>query len=756
MGRRKFLNLALMGVTAPWACAIAADLKRHEPAAPLQLPALNWLPRSDWISVKSTGAAGDGKTDDTEAIQMAFGMIKSGVTIYFPPGIYRITRTLLIVSPDKKALKGVTIVGHGRNSRLVWGGDDGKAMIRQEGMAYSRWTGLDLDGADRASIGQHHFSTYTFETVHRKHHMAYRRFVKAGVYSDPTSPFAMAETSLENCLFERCGAGISFTKFNDYDISIDGCDFLACDVGVECVHGNFYIRNCHFESSSITDIISKPEHGCSVRRCTSRGSAMFLQHATSVGVLTVEGCAIASWRNTSAAITILGLPALVFDCTFTAAPLGAMCAMRLYSNVQHLISSKNVTALGLSLFNREAFARERTRIYEIPAGRRRGATLDPGQRFFKSVADLPRRVFDARRDFGAKGNGKDDDTFPLQSTINAARAYGHGALAYVPAGTYVISETLNVSGGNYVFGGAGMLATYLNWRGAQDDATIAVEDSDHIVVEHMHMERTSGIDILQIESGRPSYVTYDGLFLTRSNNPPFAGGLHCKGLSKTCTVIIPCICGNLHFIDCGAATVLVPLSYYGSLIVEGRAPARDGLLGMLSRFSGAEDFNVLVKDSQSIVMSDYYSEQSGNIFRFEGQTGDPAGRITLQSPKLHLQKPRATDVLEVHNYSGQISIGPSQFYGADTQGMVVEADSHLDLLLVGNGFYNAPLRVTKHGQAIVYRLGNQSVGKIDAKDNELTTMFVDDAQAAELEMVATALDDLRRLGEVDLRLNHSQ
>ncbi len=49
------------------------------------------------VSVRDYGAVGDGRTDDTEAIQAA---VSSDDTIYFPPGDYRISEPILIT--DKK------------------------------------------------------------------------------------------------------------------------------------------------------------------------------------------------------------------------------------------------------------------------------------------------------------------------------------------------------------------------------------------------------------------------------------------------------------------------------------------------------------------------------------------------------------------------------------------------------------------------------------------------------------------------------
>jgi polygalacturonase len=66
------------------------------------IPVLNIVPRADWVNVKKMGAKGDGKTDDTAAIQRAidtlvdtpYGCNMPGAcsnatkTLYFPPGTW--------------------------------------------------------------------------------------------------------------------------------------------------------------------------------------------------------------------------------------------------------------------------------------------------------------------------------------------------------------------------------------------------------------------------------------------------------------------------------------------------------------------------------------------------------------------------------------------------------------------------------------------------------------------------------------------
>ncbi|MBD3224305.1 MAG: gluconolaconase [Caldithrix sp.] len=69
------------------------------------------LPSTDtWISVKDLGAVGDGKTDDTKAIQAAIANHKN---LYFPTGWYRITETI-------KLNKGTKLIGmHPYATQLV-------------------------------------------------------------------------------------------------------------------------------------------------------------------------------------------------------------------------------------------------------------------------------------------------------------------------------------------------------------------------------------------------------------------------------------------------------------------------------------------------------------------------------------------------------------------------------------------------------------------------------------------------------------
>lgn len=536
---RKRYSVTAVMVVSMMMTALAAVAATPVPEP--ELPTLDWEPRSDWISVKDHGAVGDGKADDTAAIQRAFDLIKAAVTIYFPAGTYRVTETLYIKSPGKHPLYSIALIGHGRDSWLVWDGKAGSNMLEAEGRGYSRVVGLDFDGKGKAAIGDYHFSLHTFETVLSYRHVAFRNFAMAGVYAEPTrDAFAMSDTFFENCLFENCGVGLSFTQFNDYNINIAGCEFRGNGVGIRSRHGQFAARNCHFEGSRDADIECASEHSSSVRRCTSRNSNMFVWHNHAVSTTTIQDCQVAGWKSTTGAIWLSGAPGMVFDCVFADPPPGATAVIALDGATRGILSQNRVVGDDNPVWPKNAVI--------LPPGERGGVLRSADQRFLKSDVQIPGKVFDANRDFGAKADPhKVDDTEAIQRTIDAARAHGQGAIAYLPAGAYRISRTLRVTGGDYTIGGANMMASKLQWVGPKDQPALAIEGPDRLTVENLqvrnHDTGGGGPDILVTGGTTPApFLTLDGIQVSirqKEADESSLGGLLCRGLGQGATVHIP-------------------------------------------------------------------------------------------------------------------------------------------------------------------------------------------------------------------------
>ena len=80
-----------------------------------------------------------------------------------------------------------------------------------------------------------------------------------------------------------------------------------------------------------------------------------------------------------------------------------------------------------------------------------------GYRAGEAEIPTPKAGWNLKRDFGAKGDGKTDDS---QALLNAIRSIKGGVL-YIPKGTYVIARRIDIDRGNLVLRGAGPEETIL-------------------------------------------------------------------------------------------------------------------------------------------------------------------------------------------------------------------------------------------------------------------------------------------------------
>ncbi len=714
------------------------------PAAPPDIPRLDWQERSDWFNVKTDvtpTAVGDGVADDTLALQTAFDTGGDGKAVYLPPGTYRITKTLVLKGP----IHGVLLVGHGRDTRLVWDGEEGGTMLWSNGSAYSRYVGLSWDGRNRAAVGYEHAAAQRFETEVRHQYEAFINFTGYGIRVGYQQKVASAEINYLGCLFENCGTGAAFLTFNDYDNSFDGCEFRDCGTGVYDSKGNFYARNCHFERSRVTDFHILSEHGDSIRRCTSYGSQRFITQGGTIGPLSVQDCHVAAWQDPECAVQLNGAPVLMFDCVFSAPPSPAPPVRRLSSR-QPLLLSGNVPVEGLLAAPADG------RLYAIPAGRRSGVVVDARQSFLPTEVQVPPAVFDAKADFGAMGDGRTDDTEAIQAAIDAARGHRDGALAYLPPGRYVITRSLHITGSDYRFGGGGFL-TRLLWRGPKDGVGIEVVDPQRITLEQFVIGHhdlgpvEAAADIRQTSTGGPSDICYDGVFAYGMyQKRPDVQGILFDGLSAESVVHGVHVQGNLRFRGCARARFLFAQSYEGTVSVEGRGPLRDGLLGFMFRLTTIVSPSVWLRDSQSIVMSDLYSEQSDSYLRLEGSAEDPPGYATITGAKTHLntQEP----ILQSDGYTGRVFLGLNQLYVQPEEALYVTTGrSPLLLTLAGNLWYNTGPRLSLAPATRLVALGNVPFGKGRPPED----VGLDQPEA--MQSIADALDDLRRLGRLDHQVN---
>ena len=91
------------------AASIFASTGRSLALPVAEVPELPWDAGDDfarWENVKAHGATGDGKTDDTDALEAALAAAKARGkhTVYFPQGTYKVSRTLVVDGPVRRLI----------------------------------------------------------------------------------------------------------------------------------------------------------------------------------------------------------------------------------------------------------------------------------------------------------------------------------------------------------------------------------------------------------------------------------------------------------------------------------------------------------------------------------------------------------------------------------------------------------------------------------------------------------------------------
>ena len=731
-------------------------------AAP-SLPSLDWIPGSDWINVKDFGAKGDGKTDDTAALQKAFNKLANHTTIYLPPGRYIISE--MLVWKGEKRLLGVTVIGHGKDTVLEWRGEKGGKMIMDGGITLSRYVGFELDGNNSAAIGIWHHNHNFFETNIRKRFIAVRNVTEIGICFEKNSidGLSTAEITFENCIFENCNTGVSFVSFNDYNYSFEGCFFAKNRYGIFGEHCNFYVRECRFEDNQ-TDIHAKPEHMCSVRRTVSTGSGVFLDYNNSVSPMTVENCYVADWKG-EAAILSAGAPLTVFDCTFK----GKSTPVKLNNKHQKIVVSENTVIGGGELLNLAPVD-----LVVIPAGKRKAMKLGFDINFLKSTVKTPKFMLDAVKDFGAKGNGKTDDTAAIQKAIDAAAKRGNGAIAYLPAGIYRTTDTLKISGKDFYFGGCGV-GSKIKFDGGADKNAIEVRNPQNIVLENFSFEHPQniqssggvpieeqapryGADIMQFGSDKPSFITYCGVFcFGKYRENPTWYGFKLHDLTKNDQIHAKYIEGNFTISGSTGAEVLSNCSFEGTLTIEGKnGKAPTGFFGFMTRLVTLSAPCMYVKDNASVIVSDFYMEQSRkeNII-MDGKAGQAPGRVSLGLAKLQKRdKDKHYISIDFNNYNGVLGVLSGQFYRQnDIMNFIAGKDAKVDMNLLGCCFYGFKyhlgsdnIKMNMAGCSFVGTANNDKAEKADEPEKFISNPA----------KMTSLLDDFRELGEYDMKYNYPE
>jgi hypothetical protein len=234
-------------VLAGVGCVVLACVVTWAPSAPPAAPA---APRT----VKDFGAVGDGKADDSAAIQKA---VDAGGGVVFPSGTYRVTRTVTI---DLDRVGFTSLVGDG-TARIVMAG---------KGPAY-HFVGTHAGTADPPTFKANVWERQRMPVV-RGLEIVGDNAEADGIEATGVMQLTIAEVLIRECrhairlskrnrnivvtgchLYSNRGVGIFYDDVNLHQSNIVGCHISYCAGGGVVVRGgevrNIQIGTCDLESN---------------------------------------------------------------------------------------------------------------------------------------------------------------------------------------------------------------------------------------------------------------------------------------------------------------------------------------------------------------------------------------------------------------------------------------------------------------------------------------------------------------------------
>jgi hypothetical protein len=783
-------------------------------AAALDIAPMTWTPRPDWINVKDclnvTGgpdAVGDGRADDTAAIQNALSYIRAHhndqrhLTLYFPEGTYKITATLGIAD-----VQGVQLIGCGSKTTLRWEGEKGGAMFWANSTAFMRYTGLVWDGNNLAGCAYEHNSAIGgYETQIRHENESFKNFTVEGQYvytngtqtQHNTAPGAaiisgfkgsqvMGETMIYNCLFTNCANGVinAYQTYQNYMWHIEGCEFDHCGNGINlCCGGCFTISNCHFQESTGCDICGG--FGIHALYCTSSGSNQFYTEGmtSSLSQQVLEDCWVDGWKNPKGAVRFASYGAnSVFDCSFTHAPTDAKGVI-LEDNDHPLLLLSNNDTPDLPKEAKMVYNNTPAVLVEVPPGERNRSLKSATRTFLKTTWPADGTTIIDVTKSGADVTGKTDSTTAIQGAIDAARKAGNGAIVYFPPGNYRITSTLKVTGGHYAIEGAGVFSKVC-WYGADNGTMMMIDTPQDVAVRFIDFaprnnvannphfdpkdpaaDATTVTGIRETATGA-STVVYDdysytsfiagnaGAIQDNSNGP----GLVLSALPAEARVYIPHCNTPLTVENCGAAHIFAKFLQNGAVHISGTGP-RTGFLGALVAEGGQQNdlagANITVKDNQNLVFGNYYTEQSRDDLRISSDGGAGDGRVTIQgfvsdAGQNNGQGNAPTTTIRVNNYAGRLYYSSTYMVdnGNNSKVQIAQTGTNkCDLMFVGDSFeHGAPDIKLDAGGHLIQTICQENTHDEHSQLPENPNPLGKD----DLLSIAHGLDHLRELEAADL------
>ena len=476
------------------------------------------------------GAAGDGKVDDTAALQRALDELnrhEKSCVLYIPAGIYRLTNTVKTVRKAHTDCQGVAVVGEDpARTILRWEGPAGGTIFQWDAW-YSKISRLTFDGASVADVALLYgpaFSTYneTSDLIFRD--------VKNGLVFGGPKTNGQAENEVMRCQFLRCETGVQTVNWNSMDIWVWYSRFEDCGRGIYNVMGNWHAWQNLFLRSRIADVGTMNLMAFSVVNNTSIGSRRFVDFETghSWGSPTsISGNRVLDPGGDFAMVLSNAGPYLVVDNTFCGP--GQTRAVKMTWGDQTFAGNTYTNAMAVEEHGR--FRRIAEKIVDLKA-------LSEQTKAADALPILPPTPVSRMRKIIEVAPGADGAE--IQRAIDeAAKLSGQRPVVHLPMANYKISKTLVVPRGSdvqLVGDGAGETATRLNWGGSEGSVLLRLEGPAHAALRDFYIHAPNARGLLIEDADQPGGRIFADQLNTNGptqKQEPRGAALRVNGLDQT-------------------------------------------------------------------------------------------------------------------------------------------------------------------------------------------------------------------------------
>jgi hypothetical protein len=594
-------------------------------------------PFPGWRNLKTFyGAAGDGKADDTPALQHALDEVtlhKDFCVLYIPAGTYRLTTTVKTVRKHHADCQGIAIVGDSPETTVLrWDGPPDGTVFQYDAW-YSKISRLAIDGARQARVALSYgpaFSTYneTSDLILRD--------AAIGILFGGGETKGQAENEVLRCRFLRCTeAGVATANFNSMDIWVWYSRFEDCGHALFNRAGNFHAWQNLFLRSRIADIGSKNLMVFSFVNNTSIGSGRFLDFEgghTWGSPMTISGNRILDPLDDFPLRLGNGGPYLVMDNIFKLPTGSPRQAAKMTWGDQTFVG--NTYTITNAVKENGRFRRLAEKLAAPDAIDTNPPVMPP------TPPRQGRRVIEVSA--GA-------DAAAIQKALNEAAALrGQRPVVHLPMGIYKVTKTLVIppeSDVQLVGDSAGEAGTRLNWAGPAGGLMLKLEGPAVATLRDLNLQAPGASAVLVENADQPGGKIFaDQLNVSGPSGKPVAStsALRVNGLAET-DVQLRCLQGNGNS---------------GNWVeVIGGRPVHN----QVSIFNGASStamgqYNV--HNGGQLVVRGVYHERSQDTLR--GLYLADSGALAIDATRFSYQTSLQAPLVAVDNFRGLFTLATSQ------------------------------------------------------------------------------------------------